>query len=60
MDQPSTTSKPATREISLAEIFLTFFKMGLTAFGPAMMVPVTFSFYFVDAVHDRFFCLQRH
>lgn len=37
MDETSEMSKPAERPISLTEIFLTFFKMGLTAFGPAMM-----------------------
>lgn len=30
-------SEPNEKEVTLADIFLTFFKMGLTAFGPAMM-----------------------
>jgi chromate transporter len=37
MDETSVMSRSAEKQISLAEIFLTFFKMGLTAFGPAMM-----------------------
>ena len=37
MAQPLVTSKPHEKEVSLANIFLTFLKLGLTAFGPAMM-----------------------
>lgn len=37
MEETSTMSKPTEKQISLADIFLTFCKMGLTAFGPAMM-----------------------
>ncbi|MHB1654515.1 MAG: chromate efflux transporter [Desulfitobacteriaceae bacterium] len=38
MDETSEMSNPDEKKISLANIFLAFLKMGLTAFGPAMMV----------------------
>ncbi|MDA8336347.1 MAG: chromate efflux transporter [Peptococcaceae bacterium] len=37
MEEPTLISQPRTKQISLQEIFWIFFKMGLTAFGPAMM-----------------------
>ena len=37
MEEPTLVSQPQKKQISLQEIFWIFFKMGLTAFGPAMM-----------------------
>lgn len=37
MNETLVMSKPEEKHISLVTIFLTFFKMGLTAFGPAMI-----------------------
>lgn len=37
MEESLVMIEPGEKQISLTDIFLTFFKMGLTAFGPAMM-----------------------